>query len=233
MEDNNIKIKKGERYMDNIRAILHDMKNGWRWLQGGLWFCKEWQLEDMQAGKSACRRTANALLESMNEIFSFLIFTMELHEDFEDMKLPTLDTKLWVEDGKVIHFEFYQKPMASNLVLQADTALSNSVKTASLKEEVVRRLKYTSLRLDHSKRMETLEDLSQRMSNSGHRPSFMKFVLIGGILRFEMKVKCSLLSKDDPKYKPLFQPSSRDKNRLRKKAMKVIRMNSLKKQKGK
>ena len=66
---------------------------------------------------------------------------MEIHEDFKDGKLPTLDTKIWVEAGKIL-FQFYQKPMASNLVIQADSALSSSVKIASLKEEVVRRLKY-------------------------------------------------------------------------------------------
>ena len=52
----------------------------------------------------------------MNDIMKFLIFTMEIHEDFEDNKLPTLDTKVHVEDGKIIHFKFYQKPMATNMV---------------------------------------------------------------------------------------------------------------------
>ena len=166
-----------------------------------MWFCEEWHSEDLMDGKSACRRTADALLGSMNDVFHFLVFTMEIHEDFDDQRLPTLDTRIWVEAGRLIHFEFYQKPMSSNLVLQADTALSNAVKISSLKEEVVRRLKYTSMRLDHSRRMDTLEDLCQRMRNSGHQPMFIKSIMIGGILRFEEKLKTSLLSKEDPKYK--------------------------------
>ena len=181
MKDNNIAIIKGERYMDDIRAILNALKKGWRWWQGGLWFCEEWLGEDQRDGKSACRRTADALLGSMNDVFNFLVFTKEIHEDFDDQKLPTLDTKIWVEDGRLIHFEFYQKPMSSNLVLQADTALSNTVKISSLKEEVVRRLKYTSMRLNHSRRMETLEDLCQGMRNSRHHCRFIRSILIGGI----------------------------------------------------
>ena len=83
----------------------------------------------------------------------------------------------------------------------------------------VRRLKHTSLLSPFSKRLETLEDLTQKMVNSGHRPTFMKNVMVGGILRFEAKVRNSLLDKDDPKYKPVHQPSGRNLSRLRKKAM--------------
>ena len=95
---------------------------------------------------------------SMNNIMDFLEFTLELHEDFADQKLPTLDTKFFIVD-RLILYEFFQKPMSRNMVLQADSALSDSVKVATLKEEVVRRLKNTSQRLNTSKRLETLEDL--------------------------------------------------------------------------
>jgi hypothetical protein len=51
------------------------------------------------------------------------------------------------------------------------TALSDSVKIFNLTEEVVRRLKHTREELPDSQRLETLEDLSQRMINSGHNPN--------------------------------------------------------------
>ena len=69
----------------------------------------------------------------MNEIMDFLTFTLEIHEDFDDQKLPTLDTKIYIKDGWLIHYEFYQKPISSNIVLQANTALSDTVKVSSLK----------------------------------------------------------------------------------------------------
>ena len=108
---------------------------------------KNWRMEDCRDGRSKCRRTGDVLLTSMNDIMDFLVFTLEIHEDFEDQKLPTLDTVIYMEAGRIIHFEFFQKPMSSNLVLQASTALSETVKIASLKEEVVRRLKHTSERM--------------------------------------------------------------------------------------
>ena len=44
---------------------------------------------------------------------------MEMESDFQDAKIPTLDTKMWLQEGgngqprfQILH-EFYEKPMAS------------------------------------------------------------------------------------------------------------------------
>ena len=41
MKVNNITIMDGERYMDDVRAILKALKPGWRWWDGGLHFCQD------------------------------------------------------------------------------------------------------------------------------------------------------------------------------------------------
>ena len=61
-------------------------------------------------------RTAKVLVGMMNDIFPFLKFTTELAEHFQDNKLPSLDTNVWILDRLTILFEFYGKPMATNLV---------------------------------------------------------------------------------------------------------------------
>ena len=43
----------------------------------------------------------------------------------------------------VIMFEYFEKPMSSNLVVQARSVLSEESKVSSLAEEFVRRLKNT------------------------------------------------------------------------------------------
>ncbi len=53
-----------------------------------------------------------------------LDFTMELGEDFEDGKLPSLDINIWVVGGKLVLYEFFEKVMASNLMVEAGSALS-------------------------------------------------------------------------------------------------------------
>ena len=130
----------------------------------------------MEAGLSPTKRTATVLLDSMNSVMSFLKFTQEIGEDFQDGKLPSLDIQIWV-DGFVILFEFFSKTMSSNLVVHAQGALSEDTKLSTLAEETCRRLRKTSRRLDYSERMEILEEFSTKMVTSGHTMKFMRRAL--------------------------------------------------------
>ena len=180
MNINNIERDLEDRYMDDIRVMLMALRAGWRWYEGGLHWCKTWEEEDIQTGKTPEERTTDALLKSMNNVLDFLEFTKETPGDFENKKLPTLDLEIRIEDG-VILFQFYEKPMGYNVVVQATTALSATIKRSTLTEEVLRRLKHTSEDLSHSCRMETLERLAQKMSNSGHKNHYMKQIFTTGI----------------------------------------------------
>ena len=126
----------------------------------------------------------------MNSVMNFLNFTKEIGEDFADKKLPSLDTTVWVELNRIL-FKFFSKPMASNLVVQAKSALSEDVKLSTLAEEVCRRLRNTSRRLDHSNRLETLENLCTRMSTSGHTTKFMRKAMERGIRSYNTKSRSS------------------------------------------
>ena len=44
MDKNNITLDMADRYMDDIRAILMATKHGWRWNDGELQYCEEWEL---------------------------------------------------------------------------------------------------------------------------------------------------------------------------------------------
>ena len=73
------------------------------------------------------------------------------------------------------------------------------------------------------------------MTNSGHKPAFMKRVLTSVIAKYERKVEQSKLDPGDKNYKPLHQPSGRSGSRLKKKAMaqdNLFRMNKDKENTG-
>ena len=218
---NNIKINKKNRYMDDIKAFLKAIREGWRWVGGGLCFTKAWEQEDMNSGKSAARRSAEILVGMMNDVFPFLNFTIELGEDFLDGKLPSLDTTVWVEDGWKVLFEFFEKTMATNLMVEAKSALSNEVKMATLSEEITRRLRNSSLELDSSRRLEILERACTKMKTSGHSETFIRQAVEKGIRAFEDKVERSRLAEDNPSYQPLYPKAGWRKNlRSKEKAMK-------------
>jgi hypothetical protein len=111
MAENNLEVLTGMRYMDDIRSFIKAIQEGWRWWEGRLCWSEKWRQEDLKAGKTASRRTAEILLEIMNSIMTFLTFTLEIGEDFHDQKLPTLDVKIWVDKNKIF-FDFFEKPMS-------------------------------------------------------------------------------------------------------------------------
>ena len=92
------------------------------------------------------------------------------------------------------------------------------VKSSSLTEEIFRRLKNTRKELPSTYRMETMEDITQRMKNSGHKDHFIKRIMIQGIVKYERRVKKSELDRNDSKYFPLHQPSGRCLTRMKRKA---------------
>ena len=57
------------------------------------------------------------------------------------------------------------------------------------------------------------------MVNSGHKPHFIKRILVTGISKYEKKLQLSNLDTNDKNFKPLHQPSGRCKLRLKRKAL--------------
>jgi hypothetical protein len=68
MRENNVRIRAGDRYMDDIRAFLNIIKEGWRWHEGHLYWTETWKNEDQKAGESGTSRTSKALIPSMNSV---------------------------------------------------------------------------------------------------------------------------------------------------------------------
>ena len=68
---------------------------------------------------------------------------MRFLKTFEDNKLSSLDTTVWIE-GLTILFDHYGKPMSTYLVVQARSAIIEDVKVSSLAEDVSRILRNTS-----------------------------------------------------------------------------------------
>ena len=46
MSANNIEVAESCLYVDDGRVFMYPVRPGWRWVEGGLWFCKEWEEED-------------------------------------------------------------------------------------------------------------------------------------------------------------------------------------------
>ena len=90
------------------------------------------------------------------------------------------------------------------MMVEAGSALSKEVKMATLADEISRRLRTTSLEVEHSCRLEILERACVKMKTSGHVDPFIRQAVEQGIRAFEEKVRRSKLEDDHPGYQPLF-----------------------------
>ena len=95
-------------------------------------------------------RTAEVIKRIANTVTSMLSWTVDYPSAHSSNKLPVLDIQTWVTEtdlGTLTNYEFFRKPMANHVAIPAQSALSNSVKFSTYRQEVVRVLKNTAIHL--------------------------------------------------------------------------------------
>ena len=88
----------------------------------------------MEMGMTGLTKTIEIMKMMMNSICSFLKLTMESQVDFGGV-LPSLDLTLWVrkEDNCTL-YAFYEKPMASNMMIQKTSAMPENMRMSTLNQ---------------------------------------------------------------------------------------------------
>ena len=97
------------RYVDDSRDFVCPLLEGVRWDGSNFSFSDTWRDEDILSGMSDEARTTREFIKAKSSILSFLKFEGEHAEMFEDSKLPTLDTAIWVTEQGIISYTFYEK----------------------------------------------------------------------------------------------------------------------------
>ena len=150
--------------------------------------------EEEREGISGTEKTARVLKQMMNSVFTNLRFTVETAEDFKDAALPTLDTKVWIEGGRLL-YTYFEKPMANKKVMARKSAMGENMKIASLSQDLVRRMKNTSSRLPQSSRNEVVNQYTIKLASSGYSLDQVHRIVVAGLRGFEKKVKKQLAGK--------------------------------------
>ena len=177
---------------------------------------------------TSLQKTLEIMEGMMNSICDWLNFTMESVDDFGG-KLPTLDLSIWIREDNIILYIFFQKPMASSMVIQKRSAMPENMRVATLNQEMIRRMLNTSERLEIKWRTDVVDDYAGKLINSGYDIEYTRKVIVGGLTGYERKV---ILSKDksNPKWKPLHQGAKFDASGRRKRKL-LAKKNWFKKRK--
>ena len=95
---------------------------------------------------------------------------------FPNKKLPLLNSQVWIENtpdnGPQIRFEHYEKPMASDLEIQKESAMPDQIKRATLVQGGLTRLLNTSIKLGEEKQQEILSLYMKKLQTSGYDENY-------------------------------------------------------------
>ena len=121
--------------------------------------------------------TAKMMSNLANNVCDMIKFTYDTPSKNIDGWLPVLDVKVQVsQDNKIIH-NFYEKPTRNKNVIFASSALSWTQKRSIHTQELLRRMKNTSIYLDEKVQNEHVSMYLLRMKKCGYNQKFRSEVL--------------------------------------------------------
>ena len=91
-------------------------------------------------------RTMSVLVDIANSIDEDIQMEMDCPSKNTNVKLPILDTEMWIQYNKVIH-SFYRKPMATPYTIMYQSGASVSTKRTTILREGLIRFYNTSQRV--------------------------------------------------------------------------------------
>ena len=126
-----------------------------------------------------------------DSVLPYINFKEEVASESKNKKIPMLDFQVWkveeVDESKEngvkteIQFEFYEKPVASKIVVMATSALPHRVKIATLSQEIIRRMKNTCRKASKYKRADILTEFMKKMKRSGYSAKVRRNVALAGL----------------------------------------------------
>ena len=178
-------------YVDDVRTVTSVLEKGKRWdiKEKKFSFKEEWRIEDEEMGESNTRRMARQMNKAMNSILENINFTMEIPEDFEGEKLPTLDFKMWVEDKKEIRYSFYEKEVNTPYCIMEKSAMAERSKISSLSQDVIRRLQNNCKDTCQAEKNAIIETYIRKLKISGYSKSQIKEIISSGLKGYVTKVE--------------------------------------------
>ena len=141
MAQNNCQMFLCKKYVDDVNLVLETLKAGTKWNGDSLEWRKEWEKADLEDGEDDDTRTMREIRKLSNSLLPFIKFKEDVPANHESKKIPVLDFQVWAEEEETdqesgiktrLMFEFYEKPMASKLVIMENSALPHRMKITTL-----------------------------------------------------------------------------------------------------
>ena len=140
-------------------------------------------------GESLNQRMARVCSAAMNAINPDLVFTVEVQEDFQNERLPTLDFQAWLSNGVISH-SFYQKPMKTPYVLMARSAMAQQQKYQILSNDLTRRLSNILVSaVSFQEILDIINQFTKEIKSSGYSVRQAREIIMSGIRGWQARAR--------------------------------------------
>ena len=153
-------------------------------------YTEEAAKEDRELNESTNARMARLCLPAMNSINSDLVFTVEIPEEFEKRRLPTLDFKIWLMKNFTINHTYFQKSMKTPYLIMNRSAMGDHQRAAILANELIRRLSNVNVdEVDQDEVVEVIEQFTKELKNSEYSHKHSREAVVNGLKGWKGKRK--------------------------------------------
>ena len=129
-----------KRYVNDLNALLTALRPGTRYnaREGKLEIREEMIAADMKIEKDDY--TMSVFKDIANSVNPSIEVEVDFPSKNDDKFMPILDMKFAVNEKNEVVYKFFKKPMANNITIMANSALSDRVKRSTMTNEASRRL---------------------------------------------------------------------------------------------
>ena len=178
-----------ERFVDDSNLVSETIEAGWEFCETTkrMKFVEEKVQEDNQMEDD--RKTALVIKHIANSIHPMIQMEEDYPSNHSDGKLPILDLKCSMNSEMMIKFEHYEKPLASRLVLSAQSALPMQQKRNIHINECVRRLRNCAPEMEWDGKKSFIQDYVVRLYHAGYSEKFRLDVVRQALARYDGMLK--------------------------------------------
>ena len=178
------KLNWGERFDSALNRIVWD---------------KEKEKVDEKENVDRTELTRKEMLRAMNSVSSDLSFTMEVCNDFDNLRLPTLSFSLFIGEKGIEH-TYFEKSMKNQTLVMERSSISRQQLMSIMTNELRRRLEVIGENIPQEEKNRIVNVYTQQLKNSGYNWKQTRDIIISGLKGHERREK-RRKEKGLPKYR--------------------------------
>ena len=147
-------------------------------------------------------RLARVLKTIANSVQDGIVMEEDSPERHQNLKMGVLDMECWLDENGYALYKHYEKPVASTLLVKANSAQSENCKRNVHVQEILRRILNCSPRLDWEEQIApVLTNYMSRMMAAGYSEVYRK-----QILKHALGIYTKMKERDLSGIRPLYRP---------------------------